>query len=646
MGKPWIEKGGRILRHSRSLRIALAGLALLAWPSSSHSQTPPPSREAPPAQDPSPVAPAAPVAPGANAPRPQANPVEGPSEKARALPAYEPRYHNLAEVRALLETWVAAMPAPEPASDGSPDPRPPPLRVERVALPDTRAGLPVPALQWGATGPVALQDRPTIFLMGGLDGVSLSGSEAVLSITHALLADPALLPAGVTFVAIPWASPDALTSTLVGKVRDGRNALPIDDDGDGRVDEDGPDDLDGDGMTLDMLIEDPAGAYTRAADPRFLASARPGDAPRYLLAPEGKDDDHDGRFNEDPPGGVELDLDFPLGFAWRNAAPQARPMPLQDVTSRALADLLLARRSACVLLFQGNHGLLARPGGTRRQLWPKDADLAVFDALVHNFAQATGRAQAKSVSLSEARGVERPGAALDWMYAVTGAVCCELAAWGPAVEKAPDAKGVAIADALFENGPNPERSNGPPPVSSVDQAWARWLDNTRGGIGFIDWHPVEIGDGHQGLVGGFEPFSRLNPPVKSLSASQNGLAAFVHKIASSLPEIDLRLDELRRDGEVCTLRVRAENKGQLPTGLWTTGRWRGTRDSKPGVVLELSLPQGARLLAGEPRVDLGELCAGGASRSVAWVVLAAPGSMLRLSLSSAWTSPFEREVKP
>ena len=613
-------------------RILLAATSLCIASVGAPAQTPPAPIS--PAQGP-PVAPA----PG-DAPAPAASPAEKqaekPAEKPRALPAYEARYHNLLEVQTLIDAWIAAESA-TPATGGA--------RLERVDLPTTQAGLPVPAVQFGAPGTAPLSARPTIFLLGGLDGVSLSGSEAVLAISSALLADAATLPAGVTFVSIPWASPDALTATLSGRLHDGRNALPIDDDGDGRVDEDGPDDLDGDGMILDMLIEDPAGPWTRAADPRFLARARPGDAPRYVLAPEGKDDDHDGRYTEDPPGGIDLDLDFPMGRSSANDA-RTRALPLQDATTRALADLLLARRSVCVLLFQGNHGYIAKPGGCRRAAWPADADAAVFDALTRLFAHATGRTQARSVTLCEAREAERAGAALDWIYAVPGAMCCEVAVWGPSVEKAPDAKGVAVADALFDNGANAERSSGPPPVSPTDQAWARWLDNTRGGIGFVDWHPVELGDGRRALVGGFEPFSRLNPPAKSLAVTQAGLPAFVQKIASSLPELDLRFDEMKRDGDVCTLRVRAENKGQLPTGLWTTGRWRSARASTPGVLVELVLPQGARLLAGEPRVELGELCGGGASQSVAWIVLAAPGSTLRVKASAPWTSPLEREVKP
>lgn len=598
------------------------------------AQTPP---VPPPAVDPSSQAQPAVLPPKSGAVPPVAADEKLP-EKRRVLAPYDPRYHSLLEVQSQIDAWIAAGAAGSGASiEGT--------SVERIDLPTTQAGLPLPAVQWGAAGKIPLAARPTVFLLGGLDGVSLSGSEAVLAITSALLAEATSLPVGVTFVSIPWASPDALTATLSGRLHDGRNALPIDDDGDGRVDEDGPDDLDGDGMILDMLIEDPAGPWTRAADPRFLAPARTGDAPRYLLVPEGKDDDHDGRFNEDPPGGIELDLDFPIHSS-SSADARPRVLPLQDPTTRALADLMLARRTTCVLLFQGDHGCIAKPGGCRRPPWPPDADLAVFDALTHAFSHATGRLQPRSLTLCEAREAERDGAALDWIYAVPGALCCEVAAWGPSVEKAPDAKGVAVADALFDNGASGARTSGPPPVSPIDQAWARWLDNTRGGIGFVDWHPVELGDGKRGLVGGFEPFSRLNPPAKSLAITQAGLASFVQKIASSLPELDVRFDEMKRDGDVCTLRVRAENKGQFPTGLWTTGRWRSARDSKPGVVAELALPQGARLLAGEPRVELGELCGGGASASVAWIVLAAPGSTLRVKLSAPWTSSIEREVKP
>jgi hypothetical protein len=666
----WSRDGARF-----ALRLAATALAIAtALPARAQEKpaTPPAPAPAPIVQGQAAPGQAGPTPVQQPAPPQAVPPAPGDAQVGeRARFAYDPRYHTLAEVQSMLEAWTRAAP-------GAPG-----LQIERVELPATRGGLPVPAIQWGAAGKRPLAERPTIFLIGGLDGVSLSGSEAVLSISATLLADMAAAPAGsaspvsggtggnggnaangaaavpsataapaisatasgLAFVSIPWASPDALSATLAGKAHDGRNALPMDDDGDGRVDEDPPDDLDGDGFILEMLIEDPSGPWTRAADPRFLAPARPGDSPRYQLVPEGRDDDHDGRYNEDPVGGIDLNLDFPIGFDARAASLRGRPPPLEDATSRALADLMLARKSACVLLFQGNHGLLATPGAARRHPWPADADASVFDALTQAFAHATGRVEVHAVTALDAFGSERGGAALDWIYAVPGALCAEVAAWGPEVEKAPDAKGVAVADALFENAATSQRAGGPPPVSPVDRAWARWLDNTRGGIGFVDWHPVDLGEGKRALVGGFEPFTRLNPPVKSLPAAHAGLATFVQKVAGSLPQLEVRFDEVRRDGEVCTLRTRVENKGQLPTGLWTTGRAE-TGNARKGVVVELVLPPGARLLSGETHVDLGHLHAGGASREIAWIVLAAAGSALEVRVTSPWTSALEREVKP
>lgn len=66
-----------------------------------------------------------------------------------------------------------------------------------------------------------------------------------------------------------------------------RNLRPVDDDGDGRIDEDGPADLNGDG--------------------RISRMPTAGDSPF-----EARDADGDGRCGEDPPGGVDLNRNFPV----------------------------------------------------------------------------------------------------------------------------------------------------------------------------------------------------------------------------------------------------------------------------------------------------------------------------------------------
>ena len=579
-----------------------------------------------PAQDPVP-APAAPL-PASQVPATEPAAIPRP-----APPAYEPRYHTLAEVEKLVAGWIGAA-------------NPEKLLTEAVALPATGTGLRVPALAFGASGPTPLADRPTVLLIGGLDGVSLAGCEAVLAACGTLCSDSATLPREIAYLAVPWGSPEALSEMLAGRGGKGADLTPLDDDGDGTVDEDGPDDLDGDGKLLEMLLPDPAGPWVRAADPRFLAPARPGDAPRFVLVREGRDDDRDGKFNEDPRGGVDFDRAFPVGWVPEQPLARGTLLPLEVPACRALADLALARRVVLVLLFQGDHGGLASPGARAENPWPADADAAAVALAGRLFARATSRPGPAPCTLLAAHGSEQPGAALDWFYAVPGALAFEVAPWGPSVEKPGDAANVGLTDALFENA---ARASGAvrvaPPVSSRDLAWGKWLDNTRGGIGFVDWHPVELGNGLQGLVGGWEPFSRPNPPEKSLAAALSGLPEFVAALAGSLPVLEVRLAEVRRDGDVCTIRARIANTGTLPSGGATTGRAPGSRWGS-GAELEIGLPDGARLLAGDARVALGTIAGGDSSREVTWIVLAPPGSVMTLRANAPWTGGIAREVKP
>jgi hypothetical protein len=550
-----------------------------------------------------------------------------------ATPPATPVYRDLEGVRALVQSWVDA----------------PDDHAELVALPPSRGGRAIPAVQWGAPGPVPLAERMTICLFGALDGVSLSGCEAVLDVTASLLARVQELPPDVAFISVPWASPDAIASTLDGTGVDGRNALPTDDDGDRAIDEDGPDDLDGDGLVLDLLIADPSGPWTRSVDERFLARANEGDTPRYLWMREGKDDDHDGAFNEDGRGGTNLDVNFPIGWGDRDG--DEGDLPLDDPTARALADLVLSRRAACVLLFQGNHGAVAIPGGRAGVKLVTPADASVFERVTRLFVQATGRSQTSMVTLAEARGYERAGAALDWLYSVQGALALEVAAWGPAIEAAPEAKGVALTDALFAGPPGQTGALGrAPAVGAQDLLWSRWLDNMRGGIGFVDWHPVELGDGREGLVGGWQPLSRVNPPVSCLPLALNGLSSFVARLATSLPRLEIRLPQVKRAGELCTIEAGLDNTGALPTGLSTTlprAAANSARTTKPaGAILELLLPEGARLIAGSQVVSLAPIAPGASSERVTWLVLAAPGSVLTVRGTAPWTVPLSREVKP
>ena len=329
-------------------------------------------------------------------------------------PQPAPRYRPAAELDPLLRGWLGTGLA------------------ERLSLGTSAGGRELVGVVFGGRGQLPLNERPTVLLIGGLDGVSLAGAEAVVRVTDELLAAPERLPPDIAFLAVPYANPDGLARTLASATGDGRNDAPADEDGDGAADEDGPDAQDDDGQITSLLIEDQAGRWARAEDDRLLRPARPGDAPRYALAREGRDDDGDGRFNEDGPGGIVPDQDFPVDWRGPWTGAPSGPWPLASPEARALADVALARRCALAVLFQGAHGGLAMPGGVGLAA-PADGaageegtpilapDRVAYELAGRRFAAATGRPERSPLRLCDARGAERPGAALDWLYLARGA---------------------------------------------------------------------------------------------------------------------------------------------------------------------------------------------------------------------------------
>lgn len=558
-------------------------------------------------------------------------PAEAPVDPWTTFAPYADAYRSHRELAELVTGWIESSET----------------RLRRVQLPATRGGLEVPAFEWGTAGSLPLEERPTLILLGGLDGVSFAGGEAVLKAASSLIRRRNLLPEELTFIAIPWASPDGLERTFHGLSTSGVNLGKTDEDGDESPDEDGPDDLDGDGVLLDMLIEDGAGEWTRASDPRFLAKARPGDAPRYRLVREGADQDGDGRFNEDEVGGVELDRNFPVGWRSEGRGGRTGTWPLSEDLARAIADLVLERPTACVLLLQGNHGSLAYPGGIETPYWSEDADRPCWEWAATRLTEAMGGASFVPRTLREARDGERAGAALDWLYVACGIPAMEVALWGPNIASGPaDSNSKSTSeplDAQFRPEPQESEVSMGPGVSNVDRAWARWLDNQRGGVGFTEWHPVELGGGESVLLGGWAPRTRLNPPDDELPRVLDGIDRFVEDLVRGFPKLSISLDEARREGSILHMSARVANLGQIATGMATEPR---APDSPAGVNLELVLPAGARILAGTGQVQLDTLAGGAKSPVVEWIVLAPQGSVIKLRASSAWTLDTELEVRP
>jgi len=217
-----------------------------------------------------------------------------------AAPAFD-RYHSPREVNAAL----AALHAANPGSTALHTVAVSPGGTELVAIEIGPAA--------GKTGPRV----PAVFVVANLEGLHPAATEAALYLANLLLRTPDATR-DLSWIVLPAANPDAASRFFAKPLRaDARNATPWNDDMDDRADEDGPNDLDGNGVITAMRRKDPAGEWVPVErDPRLMRKADPSKGERgiYTLYTEGIDDDGDGEVNEDGPGGTNVGISFPHLF--------------------------------------------------------------------------------------------------------------------------------------------------------------------------------------------------------------------------------------------------------------------------------------------------------------------------------------------
>lgn len=188
------------------------------------------------------------------------------------------------------------------------------------------------------------------------------------------------------FYLMPMMSPDSRDAHMhepntTNGPRGGQR--PVDDDRDGRVDEDPADDLDGDGHITQMRVRDPLGRFKPHDEyPAMMVRADADETGSYtLLGPEGIDNDGDGRVNEDDDGYYDPNRDWP--WHWQPAYVQrgAHNYPLSIHENRVVADFVMAHPNiAGSQSYHNTGGMILRGPGAKDDRWPRE-DIAVYDAL-------------------------------------------------------------------------------------------------------------------------------------------------------------------------------------------------------------------------------------------------------------------------
>lgn len=470
-------------------------------------------------------------------------------------------------------------------------------------------------------------NTPAILAVAGIEGNDLAGTAILtrwlgeLATNHTGFSNAA--PA-IIYVA-PCMNPDAAAAFFGEPKREAQgDTSPVDEDHDGLVDEDGPEDLNGDGLITSMRIRDPEGQYIPdPLEPGLLikADASKGEAGQWRLYSEGVDNDKDEEWNEDPPGGVNLNRNFPCNYKY--FGPMAGTHPLSQPAARALADFVIAHPNIAMVFVYGSTDNLSRTPKAEAPKRPATA-LHEGDAPIY---KELGKTWRDTLGLKkELESASAPGTFADWMYFHRGRLALAAKPWSPALQVAltkpakPAAKtnDTTAADAKPKSDP-PDKPDGKPDASRNEEtrAFLHWLDKTARNA-FVPWKTIEHPDfpGQTVEVGGFAPFALSNPPETTLDDIAEREIAFLNTLPARLPRIELRKTTVKHLGNsVFDITVQVANSGYLPTAL---AQGESSREVLP-IRVTLDVPASA-ILSGTRRVLLGPIAGSGGMREVRWVV--------------------------
>jgi murein tripeptide amidase MpaA len=509
-----------------------------------------------------------------------------------------------------------------------------------------------------ATGPH--DEKPAIFVEANIHATEITASTAALHLLHHLTTghgtDPAVTRAldTRTFYVIPRVNPDGVELALRAEdpvyIRSSTRIYPRPERRPGLVERD----VDGDGRILCMRVEDADGAWAvHPDDPRLLVPRRfddVGPGPFYRLLPEG--DVHELDADRVPLApelqGLDLNRNFPQDWEPEGNQHGSGPYPASEPEVRAVMDTVVARPNIGVYFAHHTYaGVILRPyGGHADEHFPT-VDLKLYRAMGARATEITGY---ETVSVFHDFKYDPKtsigGCGDEWAYDFLGVFGWTTEFWSPL-------RAAGLTDAKYIEWYD---------VHDVedDLTLLRWNDDVLDGAGFVDWYAFDHPQLGPVELGGWDFFRTWsNVPAALMEAEIAPHSAWAVAQALALPELaihDARVTALGDDA--WHVRIVVKNAGWLPTNI--TQKAIERKAVRP-VEIALDLPDGARLAAGRPVVEVGQLPGRARARSMLamfdggfdpsveratadWVVHAPAGTVVPVTVTHARAGTRRTEV--
>jgi len=507
-------------------------------------------------------------------------------------------YFTNEELEELLPAWVEQYPAL--------------VRLERIGESYEKRPIWLLTLTNQETGPDS--DKPALWIDANLHATEIAGTTTALLIAHTLLSkygqDPQatrLLDECALYVA-PRLNPDGAAWALAERpryVRSGVRPYPFSDKDEGLHEED----IDGDGRILLMRIPDPNGDWkVSSLDPRLMEKRRPDEwgGTYYRLLPEGRIEEWDGDLIRmaRPEQGLDFNRNFP--FQWRPEGEEsgAGPYPASEPEIRAVVEFITAHPNINIgLTYHTFSRVILRPYSTKSDDEMDTSDLWVFKTIAERGTELTGYRNASTFHDFKYHPKEvTTGAFDDWLYDQFGIFTFTVEQWDLPTEAGIKERKFSE---WFRTHPHED-----------DLTILKWADEHIGAGAYVDWYPFDHPQLGRVELGGWDLlYTWSNPPHAFLGAEAERNLPFALSAAEMLPRLGLRTLELEPVGGAgqgggqsglrdYRLKLVVENRGYLPTNTSAQGK---KRPFVRPVRAELELPEGASLLSGKRRVELGHL---------------------------------------
>lgn len=508
--------------------------------------------------------------------------------------------------------------------------------------------------------------KPALLMIGGVEPERLATVELALAIAGRAGAVPDSgidpLTTSVLYV-IADPAPDGRARVLAGGT--GWIGTPVDEDADGRLDEDGPEDLDGDGFVRWMRVWRDGGSYRAdTADVRAsrMADAAAGQPGQFDLVREGKDNDVDDRLGEDAPGGTRFDANFPHGWALFGAG--AGLFPMSQPESKALAEFVLGRPNIAMALVLGSEDILsgngksakgAGDGGGKGALGEEPAaeasrgapaggpqGVAGLDLLAGESTTPSsgGFGRGPRTAITSIPKADQPyydRAATEWQKSV-----------GVPKNKAAAAGAGSVAGWLrYQMGAFTLTSCGwalpDSAQTSNEDGTFQYLRQTNAEGNFREWRAFDHPDfpGLRVEIGGLDPLLGVVPPravTDSLGLNQGN---FARELLEWMPRLVIESAKVTALGDgLYRVLIEVGNDGWLPTALEAGVT---SRRARP-VRVEIEKQSGVEVVGGPPVKLISTIKGSGGRERVEWIVKAKAGTIIVARAATPRAGEARREV--